>query len=378
MRIALLTDIYKPFANGVVHHVALLKQCLESWGETVYLFVPSAKGYKDDEPNVIRIPGIPLADTGYHLSLGLDRRSRKLLRNMDVLHVHHPFVSGSFGLYYANRYDIPLVFTNHTRYDLYVKQYLRLLPSAVSETALQTYFHSFSQRCSALVAPSESVADIMRSWGVQGKVVVIPNGIDIKRFTNPTRRITKADLGLPEDAVVALYVGRLSGEKSLDRLLRLFRYVAAEYPPVYLVLVGEGPEMESLQALAAELEIQERVRFTGGVCYEEVPAYLAAGDFFVSTSLSEVHPLTFIEAAAAGLPALGIRSPGVADIIIDGVTGLIAENNDLSFGLRFLRLAQDSALRQCMRQAAMEQSRALSVENNARRLLELYRELTHH
>ncbi|HXF61110.1 MAG TPA: glycosyltransferase [Caldilineaceae bacterium] len=378
MRIALLTDIYKPSANGVVHHVAMLKQCLESWGETVYLFVPSSKMYKDDEPNVIRIPGIPLADTGYHLSLGLDRRSRKLLSNMDILHVHHPFVSGSFGLYCANRYGIPLVFTNHTRYDLYVKQYLRLLPAVVSETALQTYFHSFSQRCSALVAPSESVAEIMRSWGVQGKVVVIPNGVDVKRFANPTARLTKADLGLPDDAVVALYVGRMSGEKSLDRLLRLFRYVADEYPPVHLVLVGEGPELEALQALAAELGLQTRVRFTGGVRYEEVPAYMAVGDFFVSTSLSEVHPLTFIEAAAAGLPALGIRSPGIADIIVDGVTGLIAENNDLSFGLRFLRLAQDPALRQCMRQAAVERSRTLSVENNARRLLELYHELTQH
>lgn len=111
MRIALLTDIYKPSTNGVVHHVAMLKQCLEALGETVWLFVPSSKEYDDDEPNLIRIPGIPLADTGYHLSLSLPRRAHELLRKMDILHVHHPFVSGSFGLYAANRYNIPLVFT---------------------------------------------------------------------------------------------------------------------------------------------------------------------------------------------------------------------------------------------------------------------------
>jgi glycosyltransferase involved in cell wall biosynthesis len=375
MRIALLTDIYKPSTNGVVHHVALLKQCLESWGETVWLFVPSSKEYEDDEPNVIRIPGIPLSDTGYHISLTLPKRARDLLRKMDVLHVHHPFVSGNFGLYAANRYKIPLAFTNHTRYDLYVKQYLKLLPETVSDTALQTFFHSFSQRCDALIAPSEGVAEVMRSWKTEGKIVVIPNGVQTEHFALPPRRVTRAELGLPDNAVIALYVGRMSGEKNIDRLLHLFRYVADEHETVYLVLVGDGPDLEELRQLAHELGISGRVRFTGGVAYASVPEYMGAGDFFVSASLSEVHPLTFIEAAAANLPALGIRSPGVADIIKDGETGLLAENNDLSFGLRFLRLAHDGELRHRLGKQAGDFARQLSVENNARRLLELYREL---
>jgi glycosyltransferase involved in cell wall biosynthesis len=375
MRIALLTDIYKPATNGVVHHVAMLKRCLEAWGERVWLFVPTSKEYTYDEPNVVTIPGIPLADTGYHLSLVLNRRSRKLLGQMDVIHVHHPFVSGSFGLYAANRYQLPLVFTNHTRYDLYVKQYLRVLPTAVSETALQTYFQSFSQNCAALIAPSEGVAEVIRGWGVQGKVVVIPNGVEIERFGAPECPVTKTDLGLPEDAVVALYAGRMSGEKSIDRLLRIFRYVANEYAPVHLVLVGHGPDLDALRRLAATLDLADRVHFTGGVSYAAMPDYMAVGDFFVSASQSEVHPLTFIEAAAAGLPALGMRSPGVADVIVDGVTGYLAENNDLSFGLRFLRLAQDPELRAQMSGQAAAHSRRFSAENNARRILHLYHEV---
>ncbi len=375
MRIALLTDIYKPSTNGVVHHVAMLKQCLEALGETVWLFVPSSKEYDDDEPNLIRIPGIPLADTGYHLSLSLPRRARELLRKMDILHVHHPFVSGSFGLYAANRYNIPLVFTNHTRYDLYVKQYLKLLPETISDTALQTYFHSFSQGCDALVAPSEGMAEVMQGWMTEGKIVVIPNGVQIDHFASPPRRITHDELGLPEDAIIALYAGRMSGEKSIERLLHLFRYVADEYDSIYLVLVGDGPDLDLLRQLAIELGINQRVRFTGGVSYAKMPEYMGIGDFFVSASQSEVHPLTFIEAAAANLPALGIRSPGVADIINDGETGLLAENNDLSFGLRFLRLAQDAELRHRLGKQAGDHARKLSVENNARRLLELYQEL---
>jgi 1,2-diacylglycerol 3-alpha-glucosyltransferase len=219
------------------------------------------------------------------------------------------------------------------------------------------------------------MAEVMRTWMTQGKIVVIPNGVQTQHFACPARRVSHAELGLPDNAVIALYVGRMSGEKSLDRLLRMFRHVADEHATVYLVLVGDGPDLEDLRHLAYELGIKDRVRFTGGVPYAQMPEYLGAGDFFVSASLSEVHPLTYIEAAAANLPALGIRSPGVADIIINGETGLLAENNDLSFGLRFLRLAQDGELRQRLGRQAGDHARTLSVENNARRLLELYREL---
>jgi glycosyltransferase involved in cell wall biosynthesis len=377
MRIGLLTDIYKPSTNGIVHHVALLKQCLEAWGESVWLFVPSSKEYKDDEPNVIRIPGIPLADTGYHLSLVLNKRARRLLREMDILHVHHPFISGSFGQYAAGRYTIPLVFTNHSRIDLYVRQYLKLLPATVSETALQTYFYSFSQGCDALVAPSEGVAEVMRSWNVQGKIEVIPNGINVDHFAKPAHKVTRTELNLPQDAVIALYVGRMSFEKSIDRLIKLFHYVVQEHDKVYLLLVGDGPDLADLRRLTHDLGLQARVRFTGNVPYAKVPEYMAAGDFFVSTSQSEVHPLTFIEAAAAGLPGLGIRSPGIGDIIQDRQTGLLAEDNDLSIGLRFLHLVQDAELRRRLGTNAAAQARTLTVENNARRLLTLYRELQH-
>ncbi|MCC9078072.1 glycosyltransferase [Litorilinea aerophila] len=375
MRIALFSDVYKPVTNGVVHHVAMLKHYLETWGEQVWLFVPGSSQQPDDEPNVIRIPGIPIADTGYHLSIAVDHRSRELLQQMDVIHVHHPFVSGSFGLFFSNRYNIPLVFTNHTRYDLYVKQYLPLLPSALSETALQAYFQIFSQRCAALIAPSESMAEVMRGWGVEGRIVVIPNGIDLDRFENPTCQVNRSQLGIPEDAVVAIYVGRMSGEKSVDRLLRLYRYLVQEEQESHLLLVGSGPELDDYRALAQKLGITDRVTFTGAVPYDEIPCYLKLSDFFVSASVTEVHPLSFIEAAACRLPALGIRSPGVNDLIRNGETGFIAEDNDLSFGLRFLTLVRDGDLRRRMGEAAYAFSRGLSAHNNARRVLQLYQEL---
>lgn len=384
MRIALFSDVYKPTINGVVNHVSLLKEQLEAKGEQVWLFVPGSQESVSDEPNIVRIPGIPIADTGYHLSVSLDQRSRELLQHVDVIHVHHPFVSGSIGLFSATRYNIPLVFTNHTRYDLYVKQYLPLLPTALSDSALTAFFQMFSQRCAALIAPSPGIAGVMQEWGVQAKVHVIPNGIDLERFRAPAWTTTREAVGLPADAMVAVFVGRMSGEKDVERLIKLFALVleemrgksgGAEAHPVYLLLVGGGPELADYRALVNELGVADRVILTGKVPYEHVPGYIALADFFVSASVSEVHPLTFIEAAAVGLPALGLASPGVSDLIRDGETGFVAQDNDFSFGLRFLRLAQDPDLRQRMGQAAQQDSTRYSARANARSILDLYQKV---
>ncbi len=374
MRIALMSDVYKPVINGVVHHVALLKKHLELLGEQVWLFVP---GYSEqtDEPNIVRIPGIPIADTGYHLSISLDQRSREILQLMDIIHVHHPFLSGSLGLFASNRYNIPLIFTNHTRYDLYVKQYLPLVPSALSETALQAYFQLFSQRCAALIAPSQGIADVMKGWGVQGRIEIIPNGIELDRFVQPARTITRQNLGLSEDTVIAVFVGRMSGEKSVERLLTIYQKVAREEGHSHLLLVGAGPELENYRQLAARLGLQQRVTITGRVPYEQVPDYLALSDLFVTASVTEAHPFTLIEAAAAGLPTLGIRSPGISDVIQDEETGLLADDSDQSFAQRLLKLVNDAALRRRLGCAAFQSSHQLSAHMNARKILQLYREI---
>ncbi|MBI3957888.1 MAG: glycosyltransferase [Chloroflexi bacterium] len=376
MRIALFSDIYKPAVNGVVNHVALLKRYFERWGEQVWLFVPGQPDEADDEVNVIRLPGIPIADTGYYLSVALDQRARNILKQADVIHVHHPFLSGSFGLNAARKYDLPLVFTNHTRYDLYVQQYLPLIPDALSDTALQAFFHLFSQRCSAFIAPSQGIADLMREeWGVQGQVAVIPNGVELDDFHRAKLHTSRHELGIPADAVVGVYVGRVSWEKSVDRLLRNFAILAREDGRLHLLLVGGGPALNDCRKLAQELGIDSRVNFTGIAAYDKIPGYLKLADFFVSASVSEVHPLTFIEAAATGLPAVGIDSPGVTDMIVDGKTGFVASDSDLSFGLRVLRLAVDTDLRARMGRAAQEHSHAYAAHTNAREVLNLYQSL---
>ena len=116
-----MADAYKPYISGVTNYIDLNKRVLEDAGHEVYVFTFGDVDYQDDEARVIRSPGLALGDTGFYLSLRYKTQARKLLQTMDVIHVHHPFLSGRLALRYCRARQIPVIYTNHTRYDLYAQ-----------------------------------------------------------------------------------------------------------------------------------------------------------------------------------------------------------------------------------------------------------------
>ena len=143
MRIGMMVDVYKPHISGITNYISLNKEYLEKRGHEVFVFTFSEEAYQDDESNIIRSPGLPLLDTGYFISLRYNQEARKLLLTMDVAHVHHPFLSGSLALLYCQPKNIPIVFTNHTRYDLYSRVYLPPMADVVGLAALKAYLPAF-------------------------------------------------------------------------------------------------------------------------------------------------------------------------------------------------------------------------------------------
>jgi glycosyltransferase involved in cell wall biosynthesis len=98
MRIAMMTDVYKPHISGVTNYISLNKEYLEKAGHEVFIFTFGDMDHKDDDERVVRSPGFPLTDSGYYLSFRYSRRAKALLQTMDLVHVHHPFLSGRFSL----------------------------------------------------------------------------------------------------------------------------------------------------------------------------------------------------------------------------------------------------------------------------------------
>lgn len=373
MRIGMMADVYKPHVSGVTNYIALNKAYLEQLGHQVFIFTFSAGDYVDDEPNVIRSPSLPLLDTGYYFNLRYTRAARRLLQTMDVVHVHHPFLSGPLALLYCRQRGIPIVFTNHTRYDLYAQAYLPVLPDVVGNAALQSYLPAFCRACDLVISPSPGMREVLKQFGVDVPIIVIPNGVDLKPFENPGQPVKREELGFQEGDIVLLYVGRLGPEKNIDFLLRSFTGAIQAYDNLRLALIGGGPEKENLEDWVHRTGIQHAVRFVGAVDYKQMPRYMAMADAFVTASVTEVHPLTVIEAMAAGLPVVGIRSPGVGDTVIDGETGFLVPKEDLAmFTAKLIRMAVDTSNRVRMGQQARVEAQKYAIERTAQLLLEQY------
>ena len=373
MRIGMMADVYKPRVSGITHYISLNKRYLEEKGHQVFVFTFGNLDYPDDEANIIRSPGLPLVDTGYFLSFRYAPEAKKLLQSMDVVHVHHPFLSGSLALRYCRPLRIPVVFTNHTRYDLYMQAYFPILPDAFGETFLEAYLPSFCRAVDLVISPSQSVADILGKIGITSPVKVIPNGVDLKHFKGNIQPCARSEFNFDPEDVVLIYTGRLAPEKNLPFLLRAFSGVAETYPYVRLVLVGVGPDQDTLKDIVVNNpRLKGRVFFTGMVAYQDIPSYLAMSDGFVTTSVTEVHPLSVIEAMASGLPILGINSPGVGDIVEDGHNGLLSSDDLAAFTAKMSLFVSQPKLRKALAKEACDHADRYAIERTSQLVMEQY------
>ena len=208
-----------------------------------------------------------------------------------------------------------------------------------------------------------------------GHIEVIPNGVDVARFQHPQAPLSKRDAGLPDEAVAALMVGRVGPEKNLPFLLRSFARIASGAPDLHLVVIGAGPDEEDIDNLAQLMGLASRVHLVGAVPYERMPDWLAMGDFFAFPSVSESHPLAVLEAMAAGLPVLGIPSPGIEDTIVDGVNGLLSPENKDAFASQMRRLATEPKLRANLAAGARESCEQYDIRRTSATLLAHYERL---
>ena len=196
------------------------------------------------------------------------------------------------------------------------------------------------------IASSQLVADVRTAaFGLPANTFrVAPLPIDPTRF-DPTRvtRDVRAELGIGRDEFVVIVVARLVPWKRADAVIRAVARIAQ---PIRLLVVGDGPERGRLESLAAELEIADRVRFTGR---QDPPAFLAAADLFVLPSLIESLGLVYLEAMMMGLPCIGLkyRPPDVisaaAEVVLDGEVGFCV-GSDEELRERIEMLAADRAL----------------------------------
>jgi 1,2-diacylglycerol 3-alpha-glucosyltransferase len=382
MNIGLFTESYLPQVNGVVNFIQLLKRGLEQKGHTVHIFAPRVSGYTDRELNVHRFPmfcSFHLIEKllGFELNwrvpLPFLRRYRDILSSLDVFHTHHMFVLGMFSASFGRRRKIPIIFTNHTNY----REFEALLPvQCVFSFIFRCWFYFVSRLSTCVISPGERMRRQLRDYGVKKEIVVIPNAVELKRFAPPDGQeieSLRARWGIKKEDRVLVYIGRLSREKNLLFLLKSLKGLLADTDDLKLLLVGDGRSKATLERVARAMDLDDRIIFTGYIPYGEIHNYYFLGDLFVTASLSEVFPLTIIEALSSSLPVVAIDAVGTGDIIRDGYNGILVQESAEAFQEGVRSIIADEGLRRRMGANGREFVERLSFEHCIEKHIALYR-----
>ena len=377
MRIGIFTDSYKPYTSGVVTSITTFRDELTQLGHEVHIFAPSYPHYEDEEPNVYRFYSVPSpTNTDFTLAIPIYPGLGTLVKHLrlDIIHVHSPMIMGRVGLRYARKYNIPLVFTYHTRYDQYV-HYVPVAQDFAKEVTVK-YSSSFCNHCDHIIVPSEDIRTIVQENEVRKPVTVIPTGIPLQKFENGDSAWLRANFDIPTENKILLFVGRLTKEKNLNFLIETFRIIKDKMPKTSLVLTAQGPLEDELKALCSQLGLSAQdVVFTGAVPYDTLGNVYHSADLFVFSSLTETQGLVLTEAMACGLPVVAVRASGVQDMVDDGVDGLLTNLDTGELASAVCRVLGDDILYQHLQKNALLKAESLSARSMALRLEDIYERL---
>ena len=334
LRILLVAETSLPYVSGVTVATDALARGLGAAGHEVMLLAPAPADpvsgapatVGGPAPTVAWLPSVqlpPPAPRGYRVPIpGRGALAMRAARAFapDVVHVQSPFGAGLRGRSLARRLDVPLVFTHHTRFADY-RHYLGPL-AGTGGPIVDRWLAAYWRSCDAVIAPGEDLAaEIRLALGPRSRprVVTIPTGIDVAAIAALAAVDPRRAADWPDDAIVAVTLGRLAAEKSVDLVLD----AVAAVPGVRLVIIGDGPSGEALRHRARRADLANRVWFAGMRPREEALALLRGGDLFLVASRSETQGLVVAEALAGGVPVVAIDAPGIRDAVRAGIDGVL-------------------------------------------------------
>jgi len=327
-KVLITTDLYTVSTNGVVTSVQNLFDELTEKGHDVRILTISDTLHSHKEGAVYYIRSVPLKAVYPDLRMPTSYR-HKLIQEIidwkpDVVHSQCEFFSYQFAARISRITGAPLVHTYHTLYEQYLTSYI--IPSKrLGDYLAKVLSRRRLKRVDTLVAPTQKVENTLQNYGMRAPISVVPSGISLdqhhQRLSAQERQEKRRALGIGDEDQVLINLGRLGGEKNLDELITLFAEARKQNDGLKFLIVGDGPARADLEKLAKELGVQEHVIFTGMVPPAQVQNYYQLGDVFVSASTSETQGLTYIEAAANGLPLLCRQDDCLADVLQKGENG---------------------------------------------------------
>jgi 1,2-diacylglycerol 3-alpha-glucosyltransferase len=383
MRILIAGTTYYPAVNGQAIFTINLAEGLARHGHEVLMITHSLreKPYKIFR-NGVKIFGarsISLTrwNPGAYVSLFPGEPVQQVFRSFkpDVVHIqdHYPISWSIANL--GRKYAIPVAGTNH-----FMPENLAPYMHGVSwfkpgfNWALWKWMLGLYNHLSVATAPSRTAAEIMRKNGLRTPVFPISCGVDQQRFrpmADIDRQAMRQRYNLKADRDTLLFVGRVDGEKRIDLLLQALQMIDRD--DIQLAVAGRGAAENTLKKLAQDLNLGDRVQFTGYIPDEDLPGLLNSVDVFAMPSEAELLSIASLEALSCGRPILAANAQALPELVDQGFNGYLFNPGDVRDAARVIELIVKQKDRWLEMQAAsLDKVRTHSLDYTLKRYEQVY------
>lgn len=378
LRVAMFTNNYLPFIGGVPISIERLRRGLAALGDSPLIVAPSYKDQPESEEAVLRVPSL--------LTMGQNRefrlanifmpRIRAQVKSFrpDIIHVHHPFWLGSLGLFIARTLKVPAVYTYHTRLEHYA--HFVPLPGMLFRNLIShALIKRFANKCDGVIVPTYSTEEYLRMIGVKTPTFVQPTGIEYQKFQDVKPEAVdklRKELGINEEKIF-VSVSRLSNEKNIDFMIEAIDALRKQTDvPFRFLMIGDGHQRDRLKKKIESLGLQQHFTLVGAVPPDEMALWYHLGDAFLFASKSETQGMVILEAMAAGLPVVAVRSSGIDDVVRHGFNGFKTPEKQDQWVEKVKKVLEDDDLRGRLSGNALEFAADFSVEQFAQDVRNIY------
>jgi len=384
MTIALFSDSYLPTKSGIVTVVVQLQEQLKKLGHRVILVtVETTDEYETYDPDIYRVHSVALGlGTDQFVGIPAMHPLIHFLREAGVqlIHCHTEFGIGKAGLRAAHVLKIPAICTTHTMWTDFYKYYLtfgKLISPKIINGIMKKYYGKFD----SLIGVSTKARNYFKQPGMLPEMpsVIIPNAIDKEKFqkshiSEEAKKALRQSYGIKDDELMMLFVGRIGEEKRVFELLQVCQHVIKKNNKIKMVFVGNGPAYEDMLKKADEQIKEKSIIFTGFIEWTKVSEYYESADLFVTTSLSEMHSMTILEAQLSGLPIVVRRDESYLDSVFDGENGYLTDSEE-EMEDRILQLAADKEKLIAFGNRSLEITKRFTIETHIKKTLKVYEEV---
>jgi len=319
VKICMFTNTYLPHVGGVANSVSRFTRDLRRMGHHVLVIAPtfSKTGKKaPDEDRVLRVPAIQnFNGSDFSVRIPVPFIIDETMDDFepDIIHSHHPYLLGDTAVRAARRRGLPIVFTHHTRYEEYthyVTENNKLMKRFAANLST-----AYANLCDHVIAPSQSIAELISRRGVKTPVTVIPTGVDRDLFGIGRRDEGRHALEISRTAEVIGHVGRLAREKNIPFLAQAVARHVKDTPDAVFLVVGDGPARADILCIFEDAGVADRLILAGKQTGQALADAYAAMDVFVFASKTETQGMVLTEAMAAGIPVIAVDAPGVREVV---------------------------------------------------------------